>query len=255
MQHRYSGDVGDFGKIGLLKSLFDSPKYNLGMIWYLFPDESHNDDGRHIDYLDNEKYITCDKELANNLACVTRQDRSVFALEKIIKFSNPVTCYSNSLDFHKRYPSQKKTDKESRLNLRKKWIVRANEKMHTCNAIFLDPDNGLEVKSCSQTSQLKAGKYTYYSEIEALFRGKNACVIYHHLSRSTTHQKQINKRCHELRKRINPDGRIYALRFNPYSPRAYFILTDKSCQDEIRKNIKEFMASSWSPFWDSYCEN
>ena len=49
MQDRYTGDIGDYVKCGLLRALAGGR--NLGVAWYLFPDEDHNSDGRHIDYL------------------------------------------------------------------------------------------------------------------------------------------------------------------------------------------------------------
>ena len=50
MQNRYVGDIGDYLKLGILRAL--SPGYHLGVAWWLFPDEAHNRDGRHIGYLD-----------------------------------------------------------------------------------------------------------------------------------------------------------------------------------------------------------
>lgn len=52
MQDRYAGDIGDFGKFSLLRNLFKNEQYKIGTIWYRYPDESHNDDGRHVDYFD-----------------------------------------------------------------------------------------------------------------------------------------------------------------------------------------------------------
>jgi hypothetical protein len=51
MQDRYFGDVGDLGKYGLLRALSglnEEPQLRLGVVWYLFPDESHNTDGKHL---------------------------------------------------------------------------------------------------------------------------------------------------------------------------------------------------------------
>ena len=53
MQDRYAGDVGDFGKFGLLRTLceLNAPQLKLGIVWYLVPEESHNEDGKHTKYL------------------------------------------------------------------------------------------------------------------------------------------------------------------------------------------------------------
>ena len=59
MQDRYAGDIGDLFKLALLRGI--SSGYSLGLAWYHFPDEGHNNDGRHVDYLDQkELYGTLD---------------------------------------------------------------------------------------------------------------------------------------------------------------------------------------------------
>ena len=47
MQDRYAGDVGDFGKLGMLRCMEDFG-LKVGINWYLVGDESHNNDGKHI---------------------------------------------------------------------------------------------------------------------------------------------------------------------------------------------------------------
>ncbi len=57
MQDRYVGDVGDFGKYGLLRSLCRGDEHGaalrLGVLWYRFDgdDSTAANDGRHTDYL------------------------------------------------------------------------------------------------------------------------------------------------------------------------------------------------------------
>lgn len=65
MQDRYSGDVGDFGKFHLLRFLLNNQKYNLAQIWYMYPDETHNNDGLYINYF--EKVKKFDYELEEKL--------------------------------------------------------------------------------------------------------------------------------------------------------------------------------------------
>ena len=52
MQNRYVGDIGDFGKYGLLRAHFGR-KYQiplrLGVVWYLFPDEPPKDPARAME--------------------------------------------------------------------------------------------------------------------------------------------------------------------------------------------------------------
>lgn len=257
MQDRYAGDVGDFGKFSLLRFLLDNSKHNLGVIWYLFPDESHNDDGGHIDYLTKSDFLACDRNLCEMLSKVVCGTRSVAALEKVGLLTGNTVYFSERLNFHLKYISQTNKDREAREVKRREWLNQAVRKTEKCKAIFLDPDNGLQISSCKNINQLKSGKFTYYSEIAELTKDKAISIIYHHLNRHKnhgTHENQIQTRAAELRKFINPTGAIFALRYWPYSPRAYFILTAKSEENKVKEIIGNFSSSLSGKFWDSYYE-
>jgi hypothetical protein len=51
MQHRFVGDIGDYIKISILRGL--APGARLGVAWWLHPEQTHNNDGQHVDYLDS----------------------------------------------------------------------------------------------------------------------------------------------------------------------------------------------------------
>ena len=78
MQNRYVGDIGDYLKLGILRAL--SPGYRLGIAWWLYPDESHNRDGRHIGYLEQpERWRHYDPELFDALShVVAHATRGIF---------------------------------------------------------------------------------------------------------------------------------------------------------------------------------
>ena len=57
MQDKYTGDVGDFGKYGLLKTIVAESKGNirLGVNWYYVTrEEVSNGDGNRVSYLGKE---------------------------------------------------------------------------------------------------------------------------------------------------------------------------------------------------------
>ena len=49
MQNRYVGDVGDFAKYGLLRAI--QGRKQLGVAWYLRPNEGPGGEGGHVEYL------------------------------------------------------------------------------------------------------------------------------------------------------------------------------------------------------------
>ena len=64
MQDQYVGDIGDFGKYGLLRHLFGRPEgadaapedaLRLGVVWYLFPDGGQARFWRQFDRLPQSK--------------------------------------------------------------------------------------------------------------------------------------------------------------------------------------------------------
>src|SRR4030042_3291020 len=82
MQTRYVGDVGDFGKYGLLRALClpdaDGDKgLSLGVVWHLVPDEKKGNDGTYIDYLE--------EDAGQNGARLRRCDPSLYdAIRRIV---------------------------------------------------------------------------------------------------------------------------------------------------------------------------
>ena len=236
----------------MLKSLFGDTNHILGVIWYLFPDELNNNDGGHTDYVDKQNFLDCDKELCKILKKVMEGKRSVSALEKAGLLPGNTVFFSKKLDFHIRYSSQSHIDKVKRESSRNNWLKNANQSVVNCDVLFLDPDNGLEITSCKKLNQMRSGKFAYYSEISVLAKNKHVCIIYHHLNRYGTHSLQIKTRVDELRKQVNPSGQIFALRFWPYNPRAYFILTDSQSETNIKYSIDNFLQTKCSKFWDFY---
>ena len=82
MQNRYAGDVGDFGKLGMLRCI-EKSGIIIGVNWYLVEDESHNQDGKHIGYLKNKEFLDLDEELRTSLASIiTNNQRTINQLDQ-----------------------------------------------------------------------------------------------------------------------------------------------------------------------------
>jgi hypothetical protein len=167
MQNRYSGDVGDFGKLGLLRQL-ESIQLKVGINWYLIPDETHNADGKHIGYLYNSRFDSCDDVLRETLKELVHHQRCVSALESSNLIPNAV--YYHDLLYSSMYFSREDWHKKALILLKQSDIV------------FLDPDNGLLVKSVSIHSS-KSNKYVLPTEITDYFKQGQSVVFYNHRSR------------------------------------------------------------------------
>lgn len=254
MQDRYAGDVGDFGKFSLLRTLCADANNKLGVVWYRFPDEDYNGDGRHIDYINNPQYNACDKELVSCLSKVVTGERSIAHLENLDILPDNTVYFSETLDFHKTYTKQTKAHKAGRRNGRLQWLNDAVKAVSQCNIVFVDPDNGIEIPSIPNIHQIKSGKYTYISELQTLFSGKDVCVIYHHLNMNEPHEAQVHHRAQQLKSAVPGVHTVFALRFWPYSPRAFFICASANFSKTLKGIINDYFIGICGFGWDTYYE-
>ena len=108
VQDRYAGDLGDYLKFGLLRWLAppgSSGSLRLGVVWYRTADEAHNDDGKHVAYLDpghrsSSHLRQLDPDLYQRLARVVDSgQRSTAALAKAGLLDARTCFFGDLLDF------------------------------------------------------------------------------------------------------------------------------------------------------------
>lgn len=173
MQDRYTGDIGDYVKLAILRALM--PGRRLGVGWWLYPDESRNCDGRHTGYLAQpEVWRSLDPPLFDHLkAVVSAGERKVSALEH--EGLLPEAVY-----FREAVPTEGTTT--VRRAARMAWLERLGAALNSCDFVFLDPDNGFETKDFD-LGAAKAGKSLALSELQTLRRPGRVLVAYHHQTR------------------------------------------------------------------------
>ncbi|MCD4810216.1 MAG: hypothetical protein K8R17_10005, partial [Methanosarcinales archaeon] len=146
MQNRYTADIGDFGKYGLLRALCstvdDGSKLRLGVVWYLVPDESHNADGKFIQYLDHStknehRFRWCDPELYDALADIIRKkDRNVSSIRKYSILPPGTVFYEEPLTFDGT-PANSPGARRNRIAYRNGWVQDALSATQDCDIIFV----------------------------------------------------------------------------------------------------------------------
>ncbi|MHC9420584.1 hypothetical protein ACYZX9_18505 [Sphingomonas citri] len=229
MQDRYAGDIGDYVKLALLRSLSDG--HRLGVLWWLHPDESHNEDGNHVSYLaEPGTWRPRDPELFDALKrLVEGRERSVAKLEAAGLFSG-ATFYGE------RIPTA--GSGAGRRSARLAWFAAAIASVASCDLVFLDPDNGFET-SAYEPGRSKARKSVALSELQALRQPGRTLIVYHHQTR------MAGGHLFELAhwgKRLGDLGfEVDALRASAFSARAFFLL---DATPSIRHRAKSF-ASVW----------
>jgi hypothetical protein len=225
VQDRYAGDVGDFGKLALLRAL--APGRRLGVCWYRTDGAGEtNNDGRHLGYLERPaRFRHLDPSafdaLQAFLVAVHAEElpRAVASLESLGLLPD------GSL-FHGTLCPRPWA-------ARQRWAAEMIAAVDSADLVFLDPDNGLETGSLSPKSAALA-------ELAALRRPGRALLLYHH---QTRFKGGAGAEVRHLADRLVTAGfqAIDAIRFRPYSSRFYFLL---DADAELRERLARF-AERW----------
>ena len=234
MQDRYTGDLGDFSKLGILRAL-QSAGLSIGVNWYLTPDENHNDDGRHVKYLNREEFKVCDETLWRELKDIVQSNhRKACYLENenILKAS----FYSERLDF----TGKIKAERES---FRKVWHNKALEALVGNSIIFVDPDNGLIVPSA--VGKPKENKYVLYDELADYYAQQSSVIYYQHKARKPD-EFYLRQHKELIHSQSFPDAKGLALKFKTTSQRFYFFIMQPQHRELIETAVKSMLCTAWN---------
>jgi hypothetical protein len=152
-------------KLRILRAL--SPGCRLGIAWWLFPDEDHNGDGRHIGYLERRsQWRHLDPELFDALGeIVSSGQRDVRALEAADILPGAVFA-SDVIPVDGPTPQRRPA--------REQWFASVQRTLEGADLVFVDPDNGLEPDGYSHGSA-KSGKSVLLSELRDRRPSREAC--------------------------------------------------------------------------------
>ena len=233
MQDRYVGDVGDFGKIGMLRQIAEAD-LRIGVNWYLTykPEEHINADGKHIGYLNDIFFKGCDDELLKSLYIIANGTRSIAALENANLIPN-ATYYREIL--------KPGCDKNF---MRSIWHRKSLETLSESNIIFCDPDNGLIVKSVSQKS-IKSDKYIIPDELISYYQAGKSLIFYNHRCRE---QEQVYLQRFQMLKQRNElvGAEWRGLKFVRGTIRDYIFILQPQHLAVVDKAIKNMMKTNWN---------
>ncbi len=248
VQDRYAGDVGDFLKFGLLRQLClgsnGASALNLGVVWYLTADEGHNDDGKHVGYLDGStkaarELAPLDPDLYERLGRVVSEGRSVSNLELADVLPGGSRTFNERLSFADRAGSD-------RGSWRDQWLAGATTAMAGCDLVFVDPDNGLRRDDHRIPSHRSGSvKHAYHHELRALADGgRRSVVAYHHADRSATVPEQARQRLAEAAAGIGlaPLATVIARRG---TPRLFLVLAAPAHQHHLDQRLHSIADGKW----------
>ena len=233
MQDRYTGDIGDFGKLGLLRQL-ERTGLSIGVNWYRTPDETHNGDGLHIGYLQKDAYRSCDPQLLSALGQIVWSGRrEISALEQAGVLS--ARYFGRLLD-------SSGGDKITRQAVRMGWHMQALQALHGCDIIFVDPDNGLMVPSADGTA--KSNKYVLPYELAEYYHAGSSIIYYQHKARRPD-EFYIDQHRQLVSSGAFPDASSLGLKFTRTSLRYYFFVIRPEHEAAIAASVHQLMCSPW----------
>ena len=224
MQDRYTGDIGDFVKYGLLRAI--RGRKRLGVAWYLHPDDGPDGNGRHVDYLrQSARWRRLDPELFDCLKrLVDAGDRSVGAVQAAGALGGAAFA-AEPLDIG-RVPVR---DRE---RWRREWFEGVMSRLSDCDLVFADPDNGLFPDDRFAPARKESAKRMPICEANALAAGRTAVIYHHNTRRQGGHAKEIRWWMGQLH------GCTCAFYWRRWSNRTFFIV---NADDEVERRLQRFV--------------
>lgn len=269
MQDGFVGDIGDFGKYGLLRALAGiwprvEPLLPLGVAWYV-PDADTEENtprghGQKVEYLFNPKlracYRNCDKQLFDRLkqiVCCERRIKAVEdsgllgdrALDEVVFHDKPIPM-----------PPVGQRHKE-----RNTWFSDVRETIGDARLVFLDPDTGLAHPNRDRApKQLSCGskdssKYAFVGELETLMDPGRTVVWYQSFARKGNHENQAQEWCKRLREALPLGGQ--RLHIMEYESRTFVILPGEEDARLVGERLKALTTAGgpWRGHFRQLCES
>ena len=246
MQNKYVGDIGDFGKSCLLRTL-QGGDLQLAIVWYLNVNDEQNSDGNLTKYPLNENLKFTDplqQELRGKLqTLINNGERTVQAVRKSEIFPQN-TVFQNTVFIEEPVPS-KDCVLKLREEKRDEWCRRSSEQVEKSDSdlVFLDPDNGL---ACTTTSnrRITGAKYVFPDELEAFCQHGKSVILYQRPHLSAKHEDQINDHLREVKTITGRE--CYCTRFRRQQARFYFIFpANTGANKMLRSRLDKFLDGSW----------
>lgn len=225
MKDQYFGDINDYRKYGLLRAIIGTSRLRVMMAWMLTHDDGSTD-GKFVSYLEQpHEWSRYDPILFERLQglLANGQQRRVSLIENTGLLPNA------------QYLSVHVPDAASN---RSEWFTSLSEQARRSDLVFLDPDNGLEIKS-RPYGKKNSSKFVYWSEAQALWTSGKSLLIYQHFireNRITYIQCML-----EALKAATPGSFVEALS----TPHVVFLMALQPNHQPFHSGIVESVQENW----------
>ena len=233
MKNQYIGDIGDYGKYGLLRFLA-SQGIRIGVNWYLTEDDGSTD-GRFTNYLKvkNTPDRKCDPELFNRLSKIAfRRKKSVQMLED--------TEIIPEAKFYNEYLRSSALEPVERKEYRQLWFDNSMFLTQHTDLIFADPDNGISYQIDAKTKNSE--KFILPDEVLRYYETGVNVVYYCHKGRRKAEDWEREKI--RIKEKL-PEAKLLAVTFHRGTQRSYIFVLHPEDYPRYKQILTDFLESSW----------
>ena len=233
MKNQYFGDIGDYGKYGLLQFLAEHG-VSISVNWYLTQNDG-SPDGKFTKYLSNERFRKYSPVLYDTLReyVVEKGRRDVLVM-------NETGLIPGAKYFAVPLPALDALPANERKRCRDEWHQKALSFCAGSDLVFLDPDNG--IRQQGQSLSPKDNKYVFVEEAADYYEAGLNVVYYCHKGRRTT--DQWNEYKNLLRTAI-PAAELFDLTFHRGTQRSYIFALQDSSAANLKQLLNAFLATEW----------
>jgi hypothetical protein len=227
MQDRYAFDVGDYGKLGLLRHLIAETGLVLGVLWWITALGSPGNDGKHLGYLSDQRFRRCDPWLWDEMAKLVSKGRSVAALEPLLPLGT--RCHGVPVPS----PTRRRT-----------WLTEGLADVSPpmgAGLVFCDPDNGVWFRGTTCRSRRHVG----LEEVATLWQAGHSLVLYHHLNRQSPHLDQVERGLRRLGTDLPGVAHVWGAHYRRGSSRVFFILAQPAHANRMERAMSLMSTSTW----------
>ena len=166
MKNQYFGDVNDFRKYGLLRTIQRASALSIGVCWFLTADDG-GADGELRNYLTQPKrWRNYDSELFDKLQRLLDPD-----VRRSVSHAQAWGLVPGALYFEDHLRDGR--------SMRLAYFEAARNALRNCDLVFVDPDNGIEISS-TKLGASGSSKYVYWTELQAMYAAGHSIIIYQH---------------------------------------------------------------------------
>ncbi len=232
MRCRWCGDIGDFGKYGLLRTIFGRPEDCKGSGLTMAVEWCRNTSIQGSGYVRvPEQLRPLDANLYDALAGMCENDRCLLTIRELAILPTKQFHYTPLSGL-------------TRARRRCGWLTGAFERTNGAAVVFIDPDTGIATQSMEDRPN-NSPKHIYVDEIQRFFNRKQSLIVYQHELMGPNQPPpplQIRSLAARLHEVCIPRDR---LRVFWWQKRFFITIVHPIHDTELNRALNEFNHSDW----------